>query len=105
MQAADLVLHPSKEEGLGQSVLKALALNCPVVGTEAGGIPEVLRGHGRIVPVSDPRALADAWKLEAASPTVSNRLSLAASHSASHMAYQTEAAYGALLKRVHRGAA
>ena len=103
MQAADVVVHPSREEGLGQSILEALALNCAVVGTEAGGIPEVLRGHGRVVPVSSPQALAAAWHQEALHPTVSDRQALAAAHCAAHMTRQTEAAYADLLAGGHPG--
>ena len=49
-------------EGLGTSLLDAMAFARPVVATAAGGIPEaVVDGvTGRIVPPRDPAALADA---------------------------------------------
>jgi L-malate glycosyltransferase len=52
----------SQLEGLGTSLLDAMAFSLPVVATAAGGMPEAVQDGvtGRIVPVRDPRALADA---------------------------------------------
>lgn len=49
-------------EGLGTSLLDAMAFARPVVATAAGGIPEAVEDGvtGRVVPVRDPAALADA---------------------------------------------
>ena len=59
--AANLFVMSSIEEGLGTAVLDAMALGVPVVGTRAGGIPEMLEGGaGSLVPPGDPQALADA---------------------------------------------
>ncbi len=59
--AADLFVMSSVKEGLGTAVLDALALGIPVVGTKAGGIPELLAGGaGLLVSPQDPQALAAA---------------------------------------------
>ena len=52
----------SHMEGLGTSLLDAMAFGVPVVATAAGGIPEVVADGitGRIVPPRDPDALAAA---------------------------------------------
>jgi glycosyltransferase involved in cell wall biosynthesis len=58
---ADVFVMSSRQEGLGTSVLEAMALGIPVASTTAGGLPEMLgAGSGLLVPPSDPRALSDA---------------------------------------------
>jgi glycosyltransferase involved in cell wall biosynthesis len=42
--AADVFVMSSKEEGLGTSVLDAMALRVPIAATSGGGIPEMLGG-------------------------------------------------------------
>ncbi len=62
IRAADLYVSSSWSEGLGTSVLEALACQTPVVATVAGGVPEmVIHGEtGRLVPARKPHALAQA---------------------------------------------
>jgi len=58
---ADCFVMSSRDEGLGTSVLEAMALGIPVASTSAGGLPEMLQGGaGLLVAPSDPVALADA---------------------------------------------
>jgi glycosyltransferase involved in cell wall biosynthesis len=58
---ADLFVMSSKAEGLGTSVLDAMALGIPVASTSAGGLPEMLaNGAGLLVPPGDPVALGEA---------------------------------------------
>jgi glycosyltransferase involved in cell wall biosynthesis len=60
--AFDVVAVPSHIEPLGNATLEAMAVGRPVVGSRVGGIPEmVVDGEtGRLVPPSDPQALAAA---------------------------------------------
>ena len=43
LAGADLFLLPSNSESFGLSALEALACGVPVIGTDAGGLPEVVR--------------------------------------------------------------
>jgi glycosyltransferase involved in cell wall biosynthesis len=58
----DLFVLSSVTEGLGTSLLDAMACAKPIVATSAGGIPEVVEDgvNGLLVPPRDDRALADA---------------------------------------------
>jgi glycosyltransferase involved in cell wall biosynthesis len=58
---ADCFVMSSRDEGLGTSVLEAMALGIPVASTTAGGLPEMVGGGaGLLVPPGDPAALSDA---------------------------------------------
>jgi N-acetyl-alpha-D-glucosaminyl L-malate synthase BshA len=60
LAAADLFLLPSSNESFGLSALEALACGVPVIGTDVGGIPEVVR-HGEtgcLYPVGDVDGMA-----------------------------------------------
>jgi glycosyltransferase involved in cell wall biosynthesis len=59
--AADLVVLPSRWEGLPLTLLEALAVGRSVVGSDISGIADVLpAGAGAVVPPDDAAALADA---------------------------------------------
>lgn len=73
--AGTVFVLSSREEGLGTSVLDALALGIPVVATRAGGIPEMLEGGaGILVPPGDPAALAEGIAAVVGSLGLRNRL-------------------------------
>ncbi len=58
--AADLLLLPSKFEGLPLVALEAMALGTPIIATDAPGIRDALDDRsGWLVPVDDAQALAD----------------------------------------------
>ena len=62
LKGFDLFVMSSVTEGLGTSLLDAMACGKPIVATDAGGIPEVV-DHGvtgTVVPARDPRAMAGA---------------------------------------------
>ncbi len=60
LKAMDVFVMPSHMEGLGTSVLDAMAAGVPVVGTEAGGMPESILDEvtGLVCPIRDSSAIA-----------------------------------------------
>jgi glycosyltransferase involved in cell wall biosynthesis len=62
LPAFDVFCLSSHMEGLGTSLLDAMAFARPVVATRAGGIPEAVEDGvtGRVVPARDPEALGAA---------------------------------------------
>lgn len=61
LASLDVFAMSSVSEGLGTSVLDALASGLPVVATAAGGIPEMIRNNetGILIPTGDPDAMAE----------------------------------------------
>ncbi|MEE9165127.1 MAG: glycosyltransferase, partial [Nitrospinota bacterium] len=57
---ADLFLLPSEQESFGLTALEAMACGVPVIGTEIGGLPEVI-SHGEtgyLFPIGDTSNMA-----------------------------------------------
>lgn len=58
--SATIAVAPSLYEGFGLPAGEAMACGAPVVSTTGGSLPEVVGEAGVLVPVKDPKALADA---------------------------------------------
>ena len=58
----DLVVLPSRSEGLPGVLIEALAHGQPVVATPVGGVADIITSelHGRMVPVDSVQELAEA---------------------------------------------
>ncbi len=62
MGAFDCLVNPSQQpEPFGRSVAEAQASGVPVIGTDAGGIPEIIEDGvtGYLIPIGDSKQLAD----------------------------------------------
>jgi glycosyltransferase involved in cell wall biosynthesis len=81
-QACDLYVHPAifddanDTEGLGVSLVEALANRCPVVASNVGGIVDVIKDTvtGLLVPEKDEAALATAILRVLEDPGLARRL-------------------------------
>jgi glycosyltransferase involved in cell wall biosynthesis len=62
LECADVLVLPSKSEGLPLIVMEAMAASTPVVATAVGGVPELVEHDrtGLLVPPQDEVALAEA---------------------------------------------
>lgn len=96
-----LVLPSTGHEGIPQIILQSHAMACPVVGTTAGGIPEVVADEksGLLVPTKDPLALAVAINRLLENKALGNELAargqamVKANHSQKHMCQKLETLY------------
>jgi glycosyltransferase involved in cell wall biosynthesis len=68
LEAADLFVFPSRYEGFPFALLEALVRGLPVLVSDAGPLPEIVRDgiDGRVVPAENAAALAvtTSWALE-----------------------------------------
>ena len=98
LNLADLVVLPSRWEGLPMILLEAMAARKPVIATNVGGIPEVIEHgvSGWLVPAEDPPALARGIDLLLQSTGLCERLSNGAFQRVCAR-YSTEAAIKMLL--------
>jgi glycosyltransferase involved in cell wall biosynthesis len=62
MDAATILVLPSRSEGLGRVIIESFTRGRPVVATRVGGIPDLVEDgvNGLLVPAGDPERLADA---------------------------------------------
>jgi hypothetical protein len=62
MEEASIIVMPSLMEGISLSALEAMAMRKPLITTQVGGMPEIVKHEdtGLLVPPRDPSALANA---------------------------------------------
>ncbi len=101
LAALDVFVFPSREEGLGSTLIDAMAQGLPIVASRVGGIPELIAHErtGLLVPPGDPAALAAALARLAGDPGLRARLGAAARAAAA--VYTPEAMAAAYLDLYH----
>lgn len=80
LAAADIILQPSRSEGLPLALMEAASAGCAMVASRVGGVPEVIEDgcSGLLVPPEDAAALADAVARLAGDPAFAEALGRAA---------------------------
>jgi glycosyltransferase involved in cell wall biosynthesis len=78
LRSLDLFVSPSRSEPFGLVIVEAMASGVPVVATLSEGAREIIENGvtGRLVPLEDPDALAQAIKELLADPAERQRLSV-----------------------------
>ncbi|MBA3612030.1 MAG: glycosyltransferase family 4 protein [Nitrospirales bacterium] len=102
----DVVVIPSFEEGIPQSLTQALAMERPVVASAVGGVPEVVQDgvNGLLVPPRDPEILAEKIAGLLHDPIAATRMGkvgrqvVQERYSMEHMLTQTEMVYRRLMQ-------
>jgi len=106
--AMDLMLFPSIQEAMGMAIVEVFLVGVPVVGTQVGGIPEVVSPEcGALVPKADAGALAAKTAELLRAPATLQSMSAAAKTRArtlfgvDTMAERTEHVYRGLLGQAY----
>ena len=88
-RSATVVLNPSRVDNMPNSVLEAMASGVPVVSTNVGGVPFILRDDvtGLMVPAGDPQAMADAVLRLLGNPEIASRIAAAATRDVQQYAW------------------
>lgn len=84
LRSIDVYINSSRSESFPNALLEAMACGCCVVGSEVGGIPELIkdRENGLTFPVGEQSRLTEALKMVATDSSLRNQLREAAAKTA-----------------------
>jgi L-malate glycosyltransferase len=84
LRGMDIYINSSRSESFPNALLEAMACGCAVIGSEVGGIPELIADgvNGFVFPVNDPEGLTTAMKRLAEDEELRRRFSAEATRTA-----------------------
>ncbi|MBU1745330.1 MAG: glycosyltransferase, partial [Proteobacteria bacterium] len=104
MAACDIFCLPSRNEGMGKVLVEAMAMGKPIIASDIGGIPDMVRSgeNGILVPVGDTAAWAEAIARLCRDPEERRRMGdagmqMAPRYSSEEMVKMIDQLYGKLL--------
>lgn len=107
LASAHMLVHPSRSEGLSNTILEAMAEGLPVIATNVGGTPELISDGetGLLIPPDQPIVLASAIGRLIDDPSLRARLGKAAFETicTRHSVSRIVAAYEGLYRSVAIG--
>ncbi len=68
LQVADAFVFPTSMDSAPNTLLEAVRMGLPVIATRVGGVPEIARNNGLLIPPDDADALVAALRTMAADP-------------------------------------
>lgn len=100
MDQTDIIVQPSLHEGLGGSLVEAMAYGKPIVASAVGGILNLVSHevNGLLIPPGDPSSLACALNRLIADPILRRRLGLAGRRFYEQGPYKPSAVVNATLR-------
>ena len=98
-QQTDIFVLPTFRESLGIAMIEAMSYGLPVVGTNAGGLLDLVKNgkNGLLVPPGNPDALADALRALIENPSLRTKLAKAAQQSYTQGEFTPQAVGDAIL--------
>jgi len=95
LSAADIGIYPSEKESFGLSILESMCYRQPVIGSRAGGVPEVVKDRetGLLFEVGDIEAIAGGLDYLAENPALREQMGTAGKQRAEEL-FSTEKIVG-----------
>lgn len=102
LTASNIYVQPSRSEGLPLSLMEAASVGLPLIGTRAGGVPEVIKHeyNGLLVNPEEPQQLAEAILSVLSQPALQKQYGAGSMEKYRHL-FAIETAVGNVINYYH----